>query len=432
MTSFLIRRLQADQGFTIVEVLVSALLLVVIALGVFASLDTASGISGSNKARAIASGLAQEDLERLRSFKAAALTGLDQTRPQRVAGVLYTIVSRTDPVSDPSGAATCASNDSNGSYLKASSTVTWPAMRGIDPVRMDTLIAQPNPAAGALAVTITNAANGPVPNIPVTITGPETFTESTNSEGCVLYGNLPIGEYTITVQAPGYVEANGTPLESYSRAVEVVGQSTTTQAIRMDRPGTATISFRAGSPSSSTATDPGRFTLENSGFATGPKLITTSGTSYSAPLFPFTDAYKAYAGDCTGADPSKYGTQPPSTFVVPSGGSVSRSVYEPKLAILIRNYTSAPPSGPVAGAKVYLTKTAAGCSGSIYAGVTGTNGRPPDEFFPYGTYRVCAQVEYYGTTYSKSANTSNTTANAAGGAVTIDFTDSTVSSVPCG
>lgn len=431
MTSFLTRGLRDESGFTIVEVVTSALLLVIVALGVFASLDTASGISGSNKARAIASGLAQEDLERLRSLKAAALTGLNQTRPQRVAGVEYTIVSRTNPVSDPSGAATCASNDSTGSYLRASSTVTWPAMRGIDPVRMDTLIAQPNPAAGALAVTITNAANGPVPNIPVTITGPVTFTESTNAEGCVRYANLPIGEYTITVQAPGYVEANGTPLQSYSRAVQVVGQSTTTQAIRMDRPGTATISFRAGSPSSSTATDPGRFTLENSGFATGPKLITTSGTSYSAPLFPFTDAYKAYAGDCTGADPSKYGTQPPSTFLVPSGGSVSRTVYEPKLGILITNNTSVPPRGPLVGAKVYLTKTAPGCSGSIYAGVTGTNGRPLDEFFPYGAYRICAEVQYGSTTYSKSANASNTAANAGGGSVTIDFTDSTVSSTRC-
>ena len=90
-------RLRDEQsGFTVVEVLVSALLVVVLSVGVLKALDAAEASSGGNKARGTAANLAQQDQERLRAYRAKELSNARETRVRTVAGVPYMVVSKSD------------------------------------------------------------------------------------------------------------------------------------------------------------------------------------------------------------------------------------------------------------------------------------------------------------------------------------------------
>ena len=137
----LFSRLTAEEsGFTIIEVLVSALVMVVIAVGVFKSLDTASARSGYQKDKGVAAGLAQQDQERLRAFTVQDLNNYVETRclQKRTSGFVkdpecdddptlgptYKVISRTDWVSDQSGTRSCGTG-ARADYIRISSTVTW-------------------------------------------------------------------------------------------------------------------------------------------------------------------------------------------------------------------------------------------------------------------------------------------------------------------
>ena len=89
----------AQDGFTLIEVMVSGLLVVIVALAVLAGLDGASRASGASKAKSTAASLAQQDQERLRGMKPSDLMALDQSRPVAADGVVYTVrSSRWPPV----------------------------------------------------------------------------------------------------------------------------------------------------------------------------------------------------------------------------------------------------------------------------------------------------------------------------------------------
>src|SRR2546423_15224663 len=104
------RSARQEGGFAMVELVVSAALLIVIVTGTFSAFDQASATSGSIKSRAEASGVAQQDQERMRAFKAVDLSNYRATRTQTVAGVSYTVASRADWVDDQSGTTSCATN----------------------------------------------------------------------------------------------------------------------------------------------------------------------------------------------------------------------------------------------------------------------------------------------------------------------------------
>ena len=96
-------RLRDQDGFSIVEVMVSSVLLVAIGLGVYSGLDGATEISSRNKLRSVATTLAQQDLDRIRGLKLSSLVAYNETRTKTLpaaTGTTYTIVSRGEWVSD--------------------------------------------------------------------------------------------------------------------------------------------------------------------------------------------------------------------------------------------------------------------------------------------------------------------------------------------
>ena len=62
------RTLRSESGFALIEVIVAAAVLAIVALAVLSGIDAASSTSAREKARAVAASLAEQDQERLRAM----------------------------------------------------------------------------------------------------------------------------------------------------------------------------------------------------------------------------------------------------------------------------------------------------------------------------------------------------------------------------
>src|SRR5689334_6733144 len=67
-----------EEGLLLIEVLISAFLIVIIAVGTFTGIDSANKVQQSLRARSQATTLAQQDEERLRSLTTAQLSNLNE------------------------------------------------------------------------------------------------------------------------------------------------------------------------------------------------------------------------------------------------------------------------------------------------------------------------------------------------------------------
>jgi len=85
--------LRAESGFALIEVVVSAGLLMVVAGGVLAGIDGPANISGRTEARTQESAIAQDDIERMRSMTFASLVGYTNTTTVPLNGANYTRTS---------------------------------------------------------------------------------------------------------------------------------------------------------------------------------------------------------------------------------------------------------------------------------------------------------------------------------------------------
>ena len=184
-------RLREDSqaGFGIIEVLVSAILVVMVATGVFAAFDTATRASGANKARSIASNVARGDQELLRGKTADELAVLAPTRTENVDGRTFTVASSTEWVADRTGTPSCTTADGRADYLKLRSSVTWGGIGSSPPVVMESLRAIPRgefrPNQGTIAIKVVDRNGGGVSGVTVAITGTRSTTAPpTRSAAC--------------------------------------------------------------------------------------------------------------------------------------------------------------------------------------------------------------------------------------------------------
>ena len=387
--------LAAERGSILFEAIVSMVLLVIFALGFLAALDTSSRISGNNESRSAAAALAQEDIERVKALKIRDLANMNATRTVSVNGVPYSVTTTTQWVDDSTGTTTGPSGATRTDYLKAISTVSWPAMGQTPPVKNQTLIAVPlgtfDDATGGLIAKFLDRTGNGVPNIGVSITGPQTSSGTSDSDGCAFWSGLPEGGYYIDVAQPGFVDKDGDNVIHQSGTV--IGGSTNSFVFAYDRASTITASFRTtvgGTPQNDRATD---LTIANSGLSspgtrmfsvgTAAASITTGGT-----VFPYQDGYVVWSGTCSGADPRTY-TQPVSSVTTNPAATGAVTIHEPALNIQIKRGSSSPVNYP--SARVRITPMTAGC-GAVFggSGLLNASAKLTYPGLPYGDYQVCA------------------------------------------
>jgi Tfp pilus assembly protein PilV len=413
-------RLKEQAGFAMIEAVVAMAILAIISLGVLMGLDAAQRSSGREKARSVAAALTEQDQERLRSFRAVDLDNYDETRTVVVNKVSYKIVSQADWVRDSTGGTqSCNSNATQADYMRVTSTTTSGLINSpIPPIKMSSLVAPPIGAfgtnQGTLGVQVNNRDSVGVAGIPVTITGPATVSNPTNSAGCAIFAYVPVGSYTATTTQTGWVDPGGNATASVGATV--ASGTVNVKSLTYDNASSVTATFDtenlAGVTVPATTT---QLSASNGGVPSGPfspfaglrTVDPTGGAQASitlAGLFPFSDGYGLYGGGCPGADPTKYITNYyalyPDKFIDTDPGVASPNVVVRLPSIDLRViYNSAvlPVASPV---RITATSKSTNCSEKFTfpAPATDVNGYMLTPALPFGNYDVCADALKPGST----------------------------------
>jgi Tfp pilus assembly protein PilV len=380
---------RSEAGFALIEVLVSAALLTVVAGGVLAGIDGPSAISGRNEARTQASDLAQQDQERMRAMPVSALIGYSNTRSVTVGSQTYSVNSTAVWIRDANDTNSCTvpGNSTSGDYLKITSRVTPPAANST-PVELDSLVALPpggvTAAKGDLSIQLFDQANAPVVGQNVSITGPATMTVATNTAGCAVFGLVNSGTYTVSYSHVGWVDPSAVNAVSFSTSV--TGGSTNLVTKSYAPAGTINVSVNTSVSGTVSASLAKNVTVVNAGIPTGtvtfPSSPSTGASSFTLAVFPFPSGYGVWAGSCSSGNPTLYG-QPAVTAAPGPSASVSVTVRQPSINAVGSGYVMP------AGAHMVYTATSAGCNEKFVGTTSGTPGQLAQPGFPYGQYKLC-------------------------------------------
>ncbi|MEA2341605.1 MAG: hypothetical protein QOG11_1682 [Solirubrobacteraceae bacterium] len=291
----------------------SAVLLIVLALAMLPVLDISASRAGTNRSRSVASNLAKDEQQRMRSLDVSqSLSNYRGTQTKTVDGVGYTVTSRTDWVRDDSGQVSCTTDKNAVQYLKLTTTVTWPRMNGTQPVLQESLLASPvgeyGTNVGTLVVQVSKADGSPAPGLSVSAAG---LSDVTNALGCAVFANVTAGSTVVNLSSPGWVTPAGAT--SISDPVTVVAGQTTLNSQQYDVAGSVPVTFDTRSQTSpSVVTAKWRSVTASHSALLTPRRFGSGSTGQqqilATPLFPFTSGYTIYAGNCAGNDPAAYQT----------------------------------------------------------------------------------------------------------------------------
>ncbi len=393
-------QIESERGSVLIEVLVSAVMLVIATGGVFSALGAATRSTAEERHRAQAEGLAQADLTRMRTMRISALANLHESKVVTIEKTPYTVESAAEFETDKTGTASCEKSTASADYIQIRSTITWPSLGSRAPVVDQSLVAPPNGSvsanSGSLAIQIENAENGGVEGVGLSGTGAGTFSGVTGSNGCAIFGDLPAGNYTLTISGSSLVDKNGEAPKPQSTSV--VEESTNTLTLQYDHAGEIAVSFQTMVEGKLVPSSADSVVAFNSGMQ-APKTFGTLGTPvgevHATPLFPFTSAYSVYAGSCEEDNP---GASAPEgavgEAVVSAGGSTPVTIVLPALYLTAWSGTEAEPGQPVQGAEVKLADTK--CTPEkpqVRTFTTNSKGNLPDPGLPFSTYNVCVSNE---------------------------------------
>ena len=409
--------LRTQGGFAVVEVLVSALLVAITCLGALAAIDAATRSAADQRQRAEAAGLAQQDQARLRSMRISDLANLHQTRTVTQDGTPFSVTSDGDFVTDSTGTAACTPGTASADYVRITSTVSWPSLGGRPPVTTESIVSPSTGSVaadrGALAIQVEDAQSNGLPGVQLSGAGPGSFNGTTGSSGCVIFGDLPQGNYTLTPSGANLVDRDGHA--PAPQPTSVIGQSTNTLALQYDHPGSVAVTFNTRVGGQLVPSKADSVMVFNTGMS-APQSFGTVGqagaTVTASGLFPFISPDTVYAGSCTGDNPNPTNeSNPPAAAAlasvsVPSGGSAPATIQLPALKLTVWSGTGPAAQGtPVPSAHVTVSdQNCTAGDGSLvkrtYA--TDATGQLPDPGLPYsvphqdasgnptGGYNVCA------------------------------------------
>lgn len=392
-----------EDGFALIEVVVSALIAAIVVGGVISLLSATGKAATEQRRRSQAYAVAQEDQTRLRGTQLAALNNEIEPRTLTMNGITYTVESTARFIADSTGTTTCTGGEASADYVRIGSTVRWSTMRpGALPVVLESIVSPVSgsldPTSGSVSV---HAFNGAVPSAPIsgvgiTGTGAGTFSGSTDSNGCAVFGGLVSGKYTLTPSLSSeYVDVNGEAPKA--QTVTVSSGSISPVELLYDRQGTVNVAFKVRNSAGTVvrAVDDGIIATAT-GLTSGARRFGTQKsyvTSIAAtPLFPFNYTYGFFAGACGAPTPA-----PEAAAILnlkaPRGTSASGEVQLPALYVTVKNG-----SENLTGAKVTVTDN--NCSANVFPTYTTTagtiekttGGYLENVGFPTGTYTVCASA----------------------------------------
>lgn len=374
----------SQRGDTLIEVLISSLVVALIAVGTLIGFSATEGYSAQEREHNEAAALADQSQEQLRSDPASALETLGSAGhayTQTVGGTTYTITQKAELLPANGSNGTCsvtATKRQSGNAFSITSTVTWHLQEAQhrNPVLASSIITPPT--GSALEI---DADNAPVATSGVAgVTALVTYTpvesksstsvqQTTGAEGCVVFGGIPATSAQVEImETPGYVTVSGA--RKYpTKEVTIAPNYTTHYEVVYNQGGAITAKFEyekkpeykhqnnAGKEITEAVTGD-TFVALNTKMKLSPEFEVGS-TRYGAgsgelyeplpaavetpspyqstatsekDLFPFTESENGYwsvfAGDCAANDPETLsgGVKLTEKVVVPPGGTFTAQV----------------------------------------------------------------------------------------------------------
>jgi Tfp pilus assembly protein PilV len=419
-----LRPLASEQsGFTIVEVLVSAVMVSLIAGGVMTGLEASGRATSDIRDRSRADEIAQQDQERMRGMSALELQNLDQTRyvtfdgsavPScaSATGACYTVQSTGQFLGSGSGKS-CGTDQA--AYVKVVSTVTWgqtPGLGGNRPPVVEQSIITP-PIGGVILVKVPDefGASGGTAGATVNVNGPDNLTTTTDSGGCAVFGGAALGDYNVTAAKSGYVDPDGNP--TVTGTVTATASDTSTVNLKaLGQAGSMSAQFQttiAGTTCASTCSGQLAPSLSwfNPGMAAARSVTpgtpaSTITTPVPANLFPFTTGsppgytnnYSVYAGRCSSDAPTSGG----SFATVTPGGTAVPKINLPGMVINV-SYRTVVNTIRVTPTLIKLTDSC----GQVWSPPVRSAPADPNSPLgqlqypgqPWGSYGICVQFNGY-------------------------------------
>ncbi len=155
---------RGDDGFTLIELIVSLTILAIVVTAMAASLESAMGVTRNNRNRVIASALAAQAIDVARStpFGNLADRSHDDHHDGR-SGRLHDNSGRhaLGPADTPTDACDYSASGSNDHYLVVDVSVSWPDMAGATAAQASTMIAPPATVITAGRGTVCSRSSGP-------------------------------------------------------------------------------------------------------------------------------------------------------------------------------------------------------------------------------------------------------------------------------
>ncbi len=418
--------LASQAGDTLIEVVISAMLVGLIVVAVLTGFNETNKVSQDERAHDQASVLAAQSDEQLRSDPAPALNALvaaSHEYTQTVGGTTYTITQSAQFVNGSGETAGCANSKNEtetSKYVDVTSSVKWSALGKVRaPVTQSSVITPPD--GSGLEVDVTNLGNPetPVSGVTVKVEGVST---TTGSKGCVIYTGIPATTTNVEAFKLGYVTPNGEH-KVIAKEVSIAPNIITHYHINLNAGGTITATFTHKGAAAKGDT----FVAFNNKMGVNPEFevgstkfsfnaeeeyealtgTTTEGyaekatTPVKSPsyptgdLFPFTSAWTVYAGDCTENNPLKDGVSP-GEAIVPAGGNATATV--PTSYVTLNLYQGASGTTPVSTSQevkiTNLSCTKLVPNNAIKADyehrqTTNTEGHLEVPYQPFGEFEIC-------------------------------------------
>jgi type II secretory pathway pseudopilin PulG len=305
-----LRRSHRDEGgFSILELGVAFMIFAIVMGGVLVGMSATLRLTGSNRYRSVAANLASQQMDSVRSLAIRNFQAIpvgNNTKTQSVDGILYTISQDTEWISQNANSSACdGAPGQRLAYLRVSVEVSWPNMQGVSPVATQSLLTPPvglyDPNTGHIGVKLLDRDAQPVDAILVSLSGPQSRTEITTSDGCAFFAYLPAGTYTVSLNTAGYVDGQGNPAPSQVATVTIGSIS----SIQFDYDQAATLQLTLSGDSGGIPPTVVPLTLGNTHLLpNGSKPFPGSGGARTITnLFPYLQGYTTWAGDCLDADP---------------------------------------------------------------------------------------------------------------------------------
>lgn len=360
-----------------IEVIISAVMVALIALATLGGYAAIAGVTGDQNMHAQADALAQQDQARLRGLTLTALAGSagNQTSTPTVDNTVFTVVSSSKFVSGAGSQSCSSSGTASADEVQTTSTVSWSHNSGgHGAVVINGLVAPQE--GGSLVARVTDQNGNPLTGATITLSGGPTVVSplTTDASGCAVFGGLDGGSYTVTEVLNGFVTANNAT--SATTTATVVPTQTATANFTMAQGGgvSATFSTTYGGTSHAssadqivawTSTNPTQYNIFGTASTLGSNTYASPVATGPNSLYPGT--YTVFAGACSG-DNSTGG----SATATVTGGSTS-SVSLPLPAMIVNVWGS----GPTAydNSALAYAKGSAGSSGWLTSsGIPGDMG----------------------------------------------------------